>query len=103
LIIFSVIDCLGRTIIGPQILAHSENSDFVIKGSNYFGFKEDAICMSDEAPGFCLAATLLKVGDFIGAKNSVEKALEIDKTYVKAWAKKGDIEFFMKGFLFYYF
>jgi stress-induced-phosphoprotein 1 len=47
-----------------------------------------------------LAATLLKVGDFIGAKNSVEKALEIDKTYVKAWAKKGDIEFFMKGFLF---
>ena len=26
LIIFSVIDCLGRTIIGPQILAHSEHS-----------------------------------------------------------------------------
>lgn len=44
-----------------------------------------------------LAATLLKVGDFMGAKNSVEKALELDKTYVKAWAKKGDIEFFMKG------
>lgn len=45
-----------------------------------------------------LAATLLKVGDFMGAKNAVEKALEIDKKYVKAWAKKGDIEFFMKEY-----
>ncbi|RYY87289.1 hypothetical protein EON63_04285 [archaeon] len=24
--------------------------------------------------------------------------LELDKTYVKAWAKKGDIEFFMKEY-----
>lgn len=45
-----------------------------------------------------LAATLLKVGDFMGAKKNVEKALEIDKKYVKAWAKKGDIEFFMKEY-----
>jgi stress-induced-phosphoprotein 1 len=45
-----------------------------------------------------LAAALLKVGDFNGAKNQVEKSLEIDPNYVKAWAKKGDIEFFMKEY-----
>jgi len=28
----------------------------------------------------------------------VEKALELDKKYVKAWAKKGDIEFIMKEY-----
>jgi stress-induced-phosphoprotein 1 len=44
-----------------------------------------------------LAAARLKVGDFMGAKASVEKALDIDRKYVKAWAKKGDIEVFMKG------
>ena len=26
------------------------------------------------------------------------QALELDKKYVKAWAKKGDIEFFMKEY-----
>lgn len=45
-----------------------------------------------------LAAALLKMGDFNGAKREVEKSLELDKTYVKAWAKKGDIEFFMKEY-----
>jgi stress-induced-phosphoprotein 1 len=45
-----------------------------------------------------LAAALLKVTDFNGAKNQVEKSLELDDKYVKAWAKKGDIEFFMKEY-----
>lgn len=45
-----------------------------------------------------LAAALLKIGDFNGAKANVTKSLEIDKNYVKAWAKKGDIEFFMKEY-----
>jgi len=45
-----------------------------------------------------LAATLVKVGDVLGAKNQVEKALEIDDKYVKAWAKKGDVEFLMKEY-----
>merc|ERR1711991_983909 len=45
-----------------------------------------------------LAATLVKVGDVLGAKNQVEKALEIDDQYVKAWAKKGDVEFLMKEY-----
>jgi len=44
------------------------------------------------------AAALLKVGDFNAAKANVTKSLELDKTYVKAWAKKGDIEFFMKEY-----
>ena len=43
-----------------------------------------------------LAAALQKIGDFNGAKREVEKSLELDRNYVKAWAKKGDIEFFMK-------
>lgn len=38
----------------------------------------------------------IRIGNFNDAKRQVEKSLELDKTYVKAWAKKGDIEFFMK-------
>ena len=45
-----------------------------------------------------LAAALLKISDFNGAKNQVEKCLELDPKYVKAWAKKGDIEFLMKEY-----
>eukprot|EP01031_Cornospumella_fuschlensis_P041384 gene41384-50500_t len=45
-----------------------------------------------------LAAAYLKMGLFNDAKRAVEKSLELDKTYVKAWAKKGDIEFFMKEY-----
>ena len=45
-----------------------------------------------------LAAALQKIGDFNGAKQQVEKSLELDRNYVKAWAKKGDIEFFLKEY-----
>jgi stress-induced-phosphoprotein 1 len=45
-----------------------------------------------------LAAALVKIMDFNGAKAAVEKSLERDPKYVKAWAKKGDIEFFMKEY-----
>lgn len=45
-----------------------------------------------------LAAAYLKMGVFNDAKKEVERSLELDKTYVKAWAKKGDIEFFMKEY-----
>ena len=44
-----------------------------------------------------LAAAYLKMGLFNDAKREVEKSLELDKTYVKAWAKKGDIEGFHEG------
>lgn len=45
-----------------------------------------------------LAAAYLKMALFNDAKKEVERSLELDKTYVKAWAKKGDIEFFMKEY-----
>jgi len=45
-----------------------------------------------------LAAAYTKKGLFNDAKREVEKSLELDKNYVKAWAKKGDIEMFMKEY-----
>merc|ERR1712232_1359437 len=45
-----------------------------------------------------LAAALCKIMDFSGAKREIEVALELDPQYVKAWARKGDIEFFMKEY-----
>eukprot|EP00980_Cylindrotheca_fusiformis_P015469 scaffold4347_cov117-Cylindrotheca_fusiformis.AAC.13 len=45
-----------------------------------------------------LSAALCKIMDFNGARREVEKALEIDPKYVKAWARKGDIEMVMKEF-----
>jgi stress-induced-phosphoprotein 1 len=38
------------------------------------------------------------MGLFNDAKKEAEKSLELDKKYVKAWAKKGDIEFFLKEY-----
>lgn len=43
-----------------------------------------------------LAAALCKIMDFNGAKREIETALELDPKYVKAWAKKGDIEVLLK-------
>ena len=43
-----------------------------------------------------LAAALCKVMDFNGAKREIEKALDLDPKYVKAWARKADIEVLMK-------
>ncbi|TFJ85938.1 hypothetical protein NSK_002758 [Nannochloropsis salina CCMP1776] len=45
-----------------------------------------------------LAAALSKLMDFSAAKTACEKAIALDPKYVKAWAKKGDIEFFMKEY-----
>jgi stress-induced-phosphoprotein 1 len=43
-----------------------------------------------------LSAALCKVMDFNGAKREIEKALDLDPKYVKAYARKGDIEVLMK-------
>uniref|UniRef100_A0A7S2I8L0 STI1 domain-containing protein n=1 Tax=Helicotheca tamesis TaxID=374047 RepID=A0A7S2I8L0_9STRA len=43
-----------------------------------------------------LAAALCKIMDFNGAKNHIQVAIELDPKYVKAWARKGDIEMVMK-------
>lgn len=45
-----------------------------------------------------LAAALCKIMDFSGAQRQIEVALELDPQYVKAWARKGDIEMYMKEF-----
>lgn len=45
-----------------------------------------------------LAAALCKIMDFSGAKRQIEEALELDPKYVKAWARKGDIEMYMKEY-----
>lgn len=45
-----------------------------------------------------LAAAYTKMCLFNDAKREVEKSLELDKNYVKAWAKKGDIEVLMKEY-----
>jgi stress-induced-phosphoprotein 1 len=43
-----------------------------------------------------LSAALCKIMDFSGAQRQVEVALDIDPSYLKAWARKGDIEMVMK-------
>lgn len=43
-----------------------------------------------------LAAALCKIMDFNGAKREIEVAIDLDEKYVKAWARKGDIEVLMK-------
>jgi len=45
-----------------------------------------------------LSAALCKIMDFTGAKRQIEVALELDPKYVKAWARKGDIEMVMKEY-----
>ena len=61
---------------------------------------EEAIKRDPNEPSYRnnLAATLAKLGDFPGAREACEKAISLDPKYVKAWAKKGDIEFFMKEY-----
>jgi stress-induced-phosphoprotein 1 len=43
-----------------------------------------------------LAAALCKIMDFNGAKTQIDKALELDPKYVKAWVRKGDLEVMVK-------
>jgi len=45
-----------------------------------------------------LAAALCKIMDFNGAKREIELALDLDPKYVKAYARKGDIEMAMKEY-----
>lgn len=61
---------------------------------------EDACKRDPSNPAYRnnLAAALSKIGDFSGAKRNCEKALELDPKYLKAWAKKGDLEFHAKEF-----
>jgi stress-induced-phosphoprotein 1 len=77
------------------------------KGNDHFRAKEfgDAVKEYEEAVKRApknaairnnLSAALCKIMDFNGAKREIEKALDMDPQYVKAWARKGDIEIIMK-------
>jgi len=79
------------------------------KGNDFFRAKQwgDAVTQYEEAVKRApknasirnnLSAALCKVMDFSGAQRQVEKALELDPKYVKAWARKGDVEMVMKEF-----
>lgn len=59
---------------------------------------EDAVKRAPKNPTIRnnLAAALCKIMDFNGAKLAIEVALDLDAKYVKAWARKGDIEVLMK-------
>eukprot|EP00595_Chromulina_sp_UTEXLB2642_P000360 CAMPEP_0196761234 /NCGR_PEP_ID=MMETSP1095-20130614/397_1 /TAXON_ID=96789 ORGANISM="Chromulina nebulosa, Strain UTEXLB2642" /NCGR_SAMPLE_ID=MMETSP1095 /ASSEMBLY_ACC=CAM_ASM_000446 /LENGTH=561 /DNA_ID=CAMNT_0042110499 /DNA_START=16 /DNA_END=1701 /DNA_ORIENTATION=- len=61
---------------------------------------EEAVKRAPKNPSYRnnLAASYLKMGLFNDAKREIERCIEIDRNYVKAWAKKGDIEFFMKEY-----
>lgn len=77
------------------------------RGNDHFRAKEwgDAVKEYEEAVKRApknptirnnLAAALCKVMDFNGAKRNIEEALELDPKYVKAYARKGDIEVLLK-------
>jgi len=77
------------------------------RGNDHFRAKEwvDAVKEYEEAVKRApknaqirnnLSAALCKIMDFNGAKRHIEEALELDEKYVKAWARKGDIEVLMK-------
>lgn len=79
------------------------------RGNDYFRDKEFAQAVAEyeeavkRAPKNAairnnLSAALCKIMDFNGAKTQIETALELDPTYVKAWARKGDIEYVMKEY-----
>lgn len=59
---------------------------------------EDAVKRAPKNPAIRnnLSAALCKIMDFNGALTQVQKAVELDPTYVKAWARKGDVEVMMK-------
>ena len=61
---------------------------------------EEAIKRDPKNPAYNnnLAAALTKLGNFAAAKQACEKALDLDPTYVKAIAKKGDLEVLMKEY-----
>jgi len=77
------------------------------RGNDFFRAKEWAEAVRDyeeavkRAPKNAairnnLSAALCKIMDFNGARREIEVAVELDPQYVKAWARKGDIEVMLK-------
>lgn len=93
-----------QAYINPELAIEAKERGNVAFRANDFPTAireyEEAVKRDPNNPAYHnnLAAALQKIGDFNGAKREVEKSLELDRNYVKAWAKKGDIEFFMKEY-----
>lgn len=70
------------------------------KFSESVPFYEEAMKRDPKNPAYPnnLAAALTKLGNFAAAKQACEKALELDEKYIKAIAKKGDLEMLMKEY-----
>merc|ERR1711869_171106 len=64
------------------------------KSSESVPFYEEAMKRDPKNP----ASALTKLGNFAAAKQACEKALELDEKYVKAIAKRGDLEMLMKEY-----
>jgi stress-induced-phosphoprotein 1 len=45
-----------------------------------------------------LGIAYIKLMEFVRARDALDKALSIDPTFVKAYAKKGDCHFFLKEY-----
>ena len=43
-----------------------------------------------------LAASYIKLMEFVAARDQLDKALKIDPNYAKAWQRKGDCHFALK-------
>jgi hypothetical protein len=62
-IVFCVIDCLGRTVTPGFAFDNTENTNISVEAATRFGFdKPGLVCMSDRAPAFVALAELM---DFI--------------------------------------
>lgn len=99
---YSIILLIFHVFLQQALEAKERGNDLFRAGSfkEAIGEYEEAIKRDPANAAYRnnLAAALQKVGDFSGAKRSCEKAIELDPKYMKAWAKKGDIEFFMKEY-----
>jgi len=94
----------AKAYINPELAAEAKERGNTAFRAQDWGTAireyEEAIKRDPSNPAYHnnLAATLCKVMDFQGAKKACEKALDLDEKYVKAWAKKGDIEFLQKEY-----
>lgn len=90
--------------INPELAAEAkERGNAAFRDGNFpVAIKEyeEAVKRDPKNPAYRnnLAASYLKMGLFNDAKKEIEQCLEIDRNYVKAWAKKGDIEMYMKEY-----
>jgi len=90
--------------VNPEMaLASKEEGNVKFREGKYsesVPLYEEAIKRDPKNPAYNnnLAAALTKLGQFAAAKQACEKALDLDPTYVKAIAKKGDLEVLMKEY-----